>query len=175
MKAVRIEDYRPVFFGWPEDDDDDPFYIAVGEAFGGKAWTDGHILMAGEAPNAPTATKSPDFAPVEKRCHLDSLKKLVPFGVVDDGYNIVLVFDDLSTVQAKYYQLVVERWPDAEFFGDGHDRQITARDSSGNPVAALMSLLRGNRKELRAAIENSGMPVLSGAGQPQCPAETVES
>ena len=157
MKAVTIDKYRPTFFDWPkeygEGEDAELCVIVLGTFFGEPAWTDGHILMAGEAPHDATS-KPVDFASVEKRCLLESLKVIRPLGVVaDTRYNVVL-FDDLSTVQSKYYRLVVEAWPDAEFFGDGHARQITAR-SQGKPVAALMPIGCEARDQYAALLQSA--------------------
>lgn len=157
MKAVAIDKYRPTFFEWPkeygEGEDAELCMVALGTFFGEPAWTDGNILMAGPAPHDATRAAI-EFASVEKRCLLETLRLIRPIGVVFDGHYNVLLFDDLSTVQAKYYRLVMETWPAAEFFGDGHDRQITAR-SQGKTVAALMPLRKDNRDDFAAALQSA--------------------
>jgi len=177
VKAVRIQDYRPVFFGWPKyynEDEGDLSMVVTGVFFGQPAWSDGHILMLGPPPHDPTREMLP-FTKIEGRCESGVLRKICPFGIVEDGPYTALIFDDNSRVQAKYYNLVIEKWPDAEFFGSGHDQQITAR-SQGVPVAALMPLRpHGNIDVYRNAIEASGAEEPSAAGLLQCPAKTEES
>jgi hypothetical protein len=159
MKAVTIENYFPVYFSWPVGAEDDPFMIRVGEAFGEKVWTDGHVMMIGEPPQPVTDERALDFERATRTATRQTLLRLTPVGVCDTGIYTALVFDTGPTIQARYYNLIRERWPDVEWYGD-HENESVICKSDGKTVAMVMPIrTQGDVVQWREAICQSAKTV----------------
>jgi diguanylate cyclase (GGDEF)-like protein len=122
---------------------------------GKKAWTNGHILIVGDAsPGTGTTIKSPDADKIIKLAKAQNPEPVKPVAVTNRGrIGAVVEFDNGEIVQFKYYQLLKAYHPNVTF-KQGVDNKdpkypragmILALD--GKDVVGVISPLHSTRQE----------------------------
>jgi hypothetical protein len=135
MRHVLIADYRPTWFDWKSESS--PYYMKRGTMDGLPAWTDAHVMCLGEPP-VPIEDNY-DFTSVVAMGKRATLTPVKPLGVIEAEGRTVLVFETGIFIQVKFFNLIRERWPDVEWFGDGRDKSVAAH-SEGKLVALVMPI-----------------------------------
>lgn len=146
---IRIEDYRPFWHHWMVHESDDQSWW-VGDFNGSPAWSDGKVLMQGKLPLPPNVQDSKQMAFDKTPTVLSALaasrtglRTITPVAFARLGDYHCVVFSDGHVIQEKYFYLLREAWPEAEWFGDDDSRdnhQPIVIRNEGSVVALLMAV-----------------------------------
>lgn len=107
---VPISEYSQTLWNWPTDE-----YMRSCEIHGEKAWTDGFILCLGEPPAQDEPLKPISLERVEP--HFSREVYEVNAVAVAQFGKASVIFESGHLIQAKYFNLFREKWPDSKFFG----------------------------------------------------------
>ena len=111
----------PVYLDFPTEPLLD-YGMYSGEMDGKPAWSNGHVMFPGVAPQPATPKPDGQFNYAINQSDPGGMPEVFPVAVTQErlsGRHVVWFSDHKTKLDHRYFRMALERFPDARFFSDG--------------------------------------------------------